>query len=67
MDHTTNPRKSYAATLREAGQFHLTQGNVYDTLRRLTRRLDAEAIPCALVGGMALAAHGIVQMTQALE
>jgi hypothetical protein len=67
MDHKTNPRKSFAATLREASQFYLTQGNVYDTLRRLTRRLDAEAIPYALVGGMALAAHGFVRMTQDID
>ena len=66
-DHKTNPRKSFATTLREASQFYAAQGNVYDALRRLTRRLDAEKIPYALIGGMALAAHGFVRMTQDVD
>ncbi|MDE3091520.1 MAG: hypothetical protein KGJ80_19295 [Chloroflexota bacterium] len=66
-DRKTNPRKSFTGTLREASQFYMAQGNVYDTLRRLARRLDAEKIPYALIGGMALAAHGFVRMTQDVD
>ncbi len=56
--------RSLANTLREASQFYAARGGVYDTLRRLTRRLNAEKMQYALVGGMALAAHGFVRMTQ---
>lgn len=57
----------YADLLREASQFYMAQGNVYETLRRLTQRLDDENIPYALIGGMALAAHGFVRMTQDVD
>lgn len=66
-DHKTRPPKSFASTLRDASQFYAAHGSVYDTLRRLTRRLDSEKIPYALIGGMALAAHGFVRMTQDID
>ena len=66
-NHQANPRKDYSALLKEASQFYMSRGNVYDTLRRLTRRLDTEKIPYALIGGMALAAHGFVRMTQDVD
>ena len=59
--------KSFSTTLREASQFYAARGSVYDTLRRLARRLDSEKIPYALIGGMALAAHGFVRMTQDVD
>ena len=58
---------NFTATLREASQFYAAKGNVYDTMRRLTRHLDEERIPYALIGGMALAAHGFVRMTQDVD
>jgi hypothetical protein len=63
----TNPSKGFTATLREASRFYGAQGDVYNTLRRLTRRLDSEKIPYALIGGMALAAHGFIRMTQDVD
>ncbi len=60
-------RESYGAVLREASEFYKAKGEVYKTLRRLTRRLDEEKIPYALVGGMALAAHGWIRMTQHVD
>ena len=59
--------QSYADLLQEASQFYMAQGDVYTTLRRLTRRLEEERIPYALIGGMALAAHGFVRMTQDVD
>ena len=41
----------------------MKKGIVFETMRRLAQRLDAEAIPYAVIGGMALAAHGYVRMT----
>ena len=45
----------------------MSQGDVYTTLRNLARRLDDEKIPYAIIGGMALAAHGFVRMTQDVD
>ena len=41
----------------------MKKGIVFETMRRLAQRLDAEGIPYAIIGGMALAAHGYVRMT----
>lgn len=60
-------RERLADLLKKASQFYVAEGNVYETLRRLARRLDDEAIPYALIGGMALAAHGFVRMTQDVD
>jgi hypothetical protein len=60
-------RESFDATLREATEFFAHRGDVYCTLRRLAERLDREQIPYALIGGMALAQHGFVRMTQDVD
>lgn len=41
----------------------MKRGIVFETMRRLAQRLEAEDIPYAVIGGMALAAHGYVRMT----
>ena len=41
----------------------MKKGVVFETMRRLAQRLHAERIPYAVIGGMALAAHGYVRMT----
>lgn len=53
--------------LKEAGQFYMSRGAVYETLRRLTRRLEQENIPYALLGGLALASHGFIRMTDDVD
>ncbi len=57
----------YLTLLKEASDFYMTNGDVFTTLRNLTKRLEEENIPYALVGGMALAAHGFVRMTQDVD
>ncbi len=57
----------YLALLQEASDFYMSRGDVFTTLQNLTRRLDAEKIPYALVGGLALGAHGFVRMTQDVD
>jgi len=59
--------ESFDATVREAGAFFVKLGPLHETLRRLAARLDAEGIPYALVGGMALGAHGYVRMTEDVD
>jgi hypothetical protein len=66
-EYETKLRDNYAILLREASQFYMSQGDVYTTLRNLARRLDSENIPYALIGGMALAAHGWIRMTQDVD
>jgi len=46
-----------------ADDFFMKKGIVFETMRRLAQRLDAEGIPYAVIGGMALAAHGYIRMT----
>jgi hypothetical protein len=46
-----------------ADDFFKKKGIVFETMRRLAQRLEAEGISYAVIGGMALAAHGYVRMT----
>ena len=57
----------YLALLKEASNYYMARGDVFTTLQNLTRRLDEVKIPYALVGGLALAAHGFVRMTQVVD
>jgi hypothetical protein len=69
---TTNPSQSSSPKRRDksfrdililAEDFFMKKGNVFKTMRRLAERLESESIPYAVIGGMALAAHGYVRMT----
>jgi len=57
----------YPTLLKEASDYYMARGDVFTTLRNLTRRLEEAKIPYALVGGLALAAHGFVRMTQDVD
>ena len=49
---------SFSERLREAERFHMGTGSVHETLRQLAADLDREKIDYAIIGGMALNAHG---------
>jgi hypothetical protein len=53
--------------LREASVYFSGAGQLYETLRRLTQRLDAEGIPYALLEGLALAEHGYPRLTEDID
>jgi hypothetical protein len=53
--------------LREASAYFDGQGQLHGTLRRLTQRLNAEGIPYALLGGLALAEHGYPRLTEDID
>lgn len=53
--------------LREASAYFAGGGRLRSTLRRLTQRLDAEGIPYALLGGLALAEHGYPRLTEDID
>lgn len=57
----------YLTLLKEASNYYMARGDVFTTLQNLTRRLEEERIPYALIGGLALAAHGFVRMTQDVD
>jgi hypothetical protein len=46
-----------------AGDFFMKKGIVFETMRRLAKQLKDEGIAYAVIGGMALAAHGYIRMT----
>jgi hypothetical protein len=55
--------RSFRDVLVLADDFFMKKGIVFETMRRLAQRLHAESIPYAVIGGMALAAHGYVRVT----
>ena len=53
--------------LREASAYFAGKGQLHSTLRRLVERLNAERIPYALLGGLALAEHGYPRLTEDID
>jgi hypothetical protein len=51
----------------EASLFFMQQGDLYQTLQKLSQNLEKAGIPYALLGGMALAQHGFVRMTEDID
>lgn len=63
IDFDEHMRKGGDAAIREAGRFFMRDDPVHQTLRDITRRLTELGIPHAVVGGMALVAHGYPRTT----
>ena len=53
--------------IREADMFFEARGEVHQTMRRLIKRLEKAAIPYAVMGGMAVNAHGHERMTKDVD
>ena len=60
-------RQGGDAMLREASAYFAGQGRLRGALHRLVQRLNAEGIPYALLGGLALAEHGYPRLTEAID
>lgn len=56
-------RRGGDAAIREAARFFMRDDPVHKTLREIARRLEAMHVPYAIVGGMALVAHGYARTT----
>lgn len=54
---------SFKDGLNLAEDFFMAKGTVYETMQRLVRRLDEEKIQYAIIGGMAITAHGYARLT----
>jgi hypothetical protein len=52
---------------RRGSRFFMQEGDVYETLRRLAVRLRQESLEYALIGGMALVAHGYRRFTEDVD
>lgn len=50
-----------------ASRFFVNEGGVYDTLRRLARAFDEERLDYAVIGGMAVVAHGYRRLTEDVD
>src|SRR3972149_6785564 len=59
--------RSIWQVLREADELFARKGNVFESLRRLARRLEEEGIPYALIGGLALILHGYQRFTKDVD
>ncbi len=60
-------RRGGTPAIREASRFFMQEDAVYETLRDITRRLDKLATPYAVIGGMALVAHGYRRTTEDVD
>jgi hypothetical protein len=58
---------SFDQALRQGSEFFMKRDDVHATLLRLARRLDDAGIDYALIGGMALAAHGYPRFTSDVD
>ena|SRR5688572_7512608 len=56
-------RRGGDAAVREACRFFMRDDKVYDSLRRIAKRLTEPRVPYAVAGGMALVAHGYDRTT----
>jgi len=56
-------RRGGAGAVKEATGFFMKDDPVHGALQEIARRLDAEAVPYAVAGGMALVAHGYDRTT----
>ncbi len=62
---TTRP--SIWDAYREGSKFFMKEGDVYETLRRLAARLKEKGLEYAVIGGMALVAHGYRRFTEDVD
>jgi hypothetical protein len=63
IEFETRMQRGGEAAIREAGRFFMQDDPVHRTLREIARNLTSLGIPYAVVGGMALVAHGYARTT----
>src|SRR3954463_13296970 len=54
---------TFRGRLDEADEFFMRRGKVHQTMARIAQRLASEGIPYAIIGGMAINAHGYERVT----
>ncbi len=58
---------NYSGLISSIDEFYMKTGPVHQTLARLTQRLGAQRIDYAVIGGMALVAHGFIRPTEDID
>jgi hypothetical protein len=59
--------KALWASLEEGRRFFMKEGDLYATLQRLVAELEGKGLDYALIGGMALVAHGYRRFTEDVD
>lgn len=62
-----NVRRGGTPAIQEASKFFMKTDAVYDSLREIAERLTSLKVPYAIVGGMALVAHGYRRTTEDVD
>jgi hypothetical protein len=65
--YETIVRRGGSAAIQEASRFFMKADPVYESLRDITARLGKLGIPYAVMGGMALVAHGYRRTTEDVD
>ena len=60
-------RRGGSVAVEEASNFFMKANPVFETLRSITQRLEHLGIPHAVMGGMALVAHGYLRTTEDVD
>ncbi len=60
-------RRGGAAAIQEASRFFMQTDRVHESLRDITQRLEKLGISYAVMGGMALVAHGYLRTTEDVD
>jgi hypothetical protein len=60
-------RRGGDAAIAEAERFFMQTGAVHQTLRRIAERLTEIGVPYAVVGGLAVSAHGLLRTTEDVD
>src|SRR5256885_7592249 len=60
-------RRGGNAAIKEASRFLMGEGPVHQSLQKIAKRLETLGIPYAVVGGLAIAAHGATRMTDDVD
>jgi len=58
---------SFGDALRAAGDFFMKADPIHETIKRLAMNLQSAGIEYAVIGGMALAGHGLVRVTEDVD
>jgi hypothetical protein len=67
QDWAAHMSHDFVRTLDEIDDYFMKRGPVHATVRRLASRLAELRIPYAIIGGMALSAHGFVRPTEDVD
>jgi len=60
-------RRGGSVALQEASNFFMKSNPLFQTLRSITQKLEQIGIPHAVMGGMALVAHGYLRTTEDVD